>query len=45
MNALAHRFSIAPMMDWTGTSEKAKRNQYLNAIVIGHVVPNEVPLD
>jgi hypothetical protein len=24
---LARRFSIAPMMDWTGTSRKAKYNQ------------------
>jgi len=39
---LAHRFCIAPMMDWTGTSRKAKRNQHLSHVSISHVVPNEV---
>jgi hypothetical protein len=27
IDMLEHRFSIAPMMDWTGTSKKAKRDQ------------------
>jgi len=31
------------MMDWTGTSQKAKRDQHLSHVSIGHVVPNEVP--
>jgi hypothetical protein len=26
-NMLDRRFAIAPMMDWTGTSQKAKRDQ------------------
>jgi hypothetical protein len=26
-NMLDHRFAIAPMMDWTGTSQKAKYDQ------------------
>jgi len=42
INMLAHRFWIAPMMDWTGTSQKVKRDQQLSHISIGHVVPNEV---
>jgi hypothetical protein len=36
-------FCVAPMMDWTGTSQKAKRDQHLSHVSIGHVVPNEVP--
>jgi hypothetical protein len=43
INMLSHRFCIAPMMDWTGTSQKAKYNQHLNLEPIGRVVPNEVP--
>ena len=43
INMLAHRFCIAPMMDWTGTSRKAKRDQNLSEIVVIHVVPNGVP--
>jgi hypothetical protein len=43
INMLAHRFCIAPMMDWTGTSQKAKYNQHLSLEPIGRVVPNEVP--
>jgi hypothetical protein len=43
MNNLGYRFSVAPMMDWTGTSQKAKRDQHLSHVSIGHVVPNEVP--
>ena len=43
MNNLDRRFSIAPMMDWTGTSQKVKRDQHLSHVSIGHVVPNEVP--
>jgi len=27
MNSLDHLFSVAPMMDWTGTFQKAKRYQ------------------
>jgi hypothetical protein len=38
------KFAIAPMMDWTGTSQKAKYNQGLGAIVGRHVVPNAVPI-
>jgi hypothetical protein len=38
------RFSVAPMMDWTGVSQKVKRNQHLNVVVVRRVVPNEVPV-
>jgi hypothetical protein len=38
-NMLAHRFCVAPMMDWTGTSQKAKRNQRLSPITKSHAVP------
>jgi hypothetical protein len=31
-----------PLMDWTGTSQKAKYNQFLNAVSIGCAVPNAV---
>jgi hypothetical protein len=44
INMLAHRFCIAPMMDWTGRSRKAKHNQHLSMVAVSHVVPNEVPL-
>jgi hypothetical protein len=44
INMLAHRFCIAPMMDWTGTSQKAKRNQHLSPIAKNHAVPNAVPI-
>jgi hypothetical protein len=40
---LAHRFSVAPMMDGTGTSQKAKCNKHLRVVAVDHVVPNEVP--
>lgn len=30
INMLAHRFCIAPMMDWTGTSQKSKPHQHLS---------------
>jgi hypothetical protein len=43
-NMLDHRFSVAPMMDWAGTSQKAKYNQRLGAVVAGHAVPNAVPI-
>jgi hypothetical protein len=43
-NMLEARFSVAPMMDWTGTSQKAKYNQRLGAIVGRHAVPNAVPI-
>jgi len=39
-----YRFSVAPMMDWTGTSQKAKCNQRLGAVVGRHAVPNAVPI-
>jgi hypothetical protein len=38
------RLSVAPMMDWTGTSQKAKRNQHLSPITKNHAVPNAVPI-
>jgi hypothetical protein len=37
------RFAIAPMMDWTGTSQKVKRDQRLGTVVASHAVPNAVP--
>jgi tRNA-dihydrouridine synthase len=42
-NMLNRRFAIAPMMDWTDLAEKAKYNQHLSMVAIGHVVPNAVP--
>jgi hypothetical protein len=39
-----HRFSVAPMMDWTGTSQKAKRNQHLSVVAVSRAVPNAVPI-
>ncbi|MET4219385.1 hypothetical protein ACVWWG_006226 [Bradyrhizobium sp. LB7.2] len=44
MNDLRWKFSCAPMMDWTGTSQKAKRNQCLGTVVGRHAVPNAVPI-
>ena len=41
-NMLDHRFSVAPMMDWTGASQKAKYNQRFDAVVGRHAVPNAV---
>jgi hypothetical protein len=41
-NMLDHRFSVAPMMDWTGTSQKAKYNQHLSVVAFHHAVPNAV---
>jgi hypothetical protein len=38
------KFSVAPMMDWTGTSQKAKHNQHLSPITKNHAVPNAVPI-
>jgi hypothetical protein len=32
------------MMDWTGTSQKAKRYQHLSSITKKHAVPNAVPI-
>jgi len=43
MNAADWKFSIAPMMDWTGTSRKATRDQHLDQIVFRREVPNAVP--
>jgi hypothetical protein len=31
------------MMDWTATSQKAKRNQHLRVVATSHVVPDAVP--
>jgi tRNA-dihydrouridine synthase len=42
-NMLERRFAVAPMMDWTDWAEKAKYNQHLSMVAIGHVVPNAVP--
>jgi hypothetical protein len=41
----AHRFSVAPMMDWSGISQKAKCNEHLRVVAVNHVVPNEVPCE
>jgi len=41
---LDRRFSLDPMMDWTGTSQKAKCNQHLSPITKNHAVPNAVPI-
>ena|SRR6516162_4376126 len=30
INGLSHLFCVAPMMDWTGTSQKAKQDQQLS---------------
>jgi hypothetical protein len=43
INMLTYLFCVAPMLDWTGTSQKAKHNQHLRHVSIGHVVPNAVP--
>jgi hypothetical protein len=43
ISMLAHKFCIAPMMDWTETSRKTKRIQQLRVVPIARVVPNEVP--
>jgi hypothetical protein len=42
MKDLRWKFSIAPMMDWTGTSRKATRDQHLDEIVFRRAVPNAV---
>jgi hypothetical protein len=42
-NMLSHRFCVAPMMDWTVTSQKAKYNQHLGVVALRHAVPNAVP--
>ena len=34
-----HRFSIAPMMDWTDSPKKAKHYQNLSVVAVGHAVP------
>jgi tRNA-dihydrouridine synthase len=44
MNILDRKFSVAPMMDWTGTPQNAKRNLHLRVGAVGHAVPNAVPL-
>jgi hypothetical protein len=36
-------FSVAPMMDGTGTYRKAKHHQHLSRVAETHVVPNVVP--
>jgi hypothetical protein len=43
-NLLNGRFAVAPLMDWTGASQKAKYNQRLGAVVTRHAVPNAVPI-
>jgi hypothetical protein len=43
-NMLDRRFAVAPLMDWTGTSQKAKYNQRLDPVVGRHAVPNAVPI-
>ena len=43
MNDLTHRFSVAPMMDWSETSQKAKYDQDLREVTVRHAVPNAVP--
>jgi hypothetical protein len=40
---LDRRFAIAPMMDWTGASQKVKRDQRLGTVVASHAVPNAAP--
>jgi len=42
-NMLDHRFSVAPMMDWTDRAEKAKQCQHLRVVVLNHAGPNAVP--
>jgi hypothetical protein len=37
-------FSVAPMMDWTDPTRKAKRGQHLSVAVLSHAGPNAVPL-
>jgi hypothetical protein len=39
----SYLFSMTPMMDWTGASQKAKHNQHLTVVVARHAVPNAVP--
>jgi hypothetical protein len=39
---LDRRFSVAPLMDWTGTSQKAKHHQHLSVTVVTRAVPNAV---
>jgi ligand-binding SRPBCC domain-containing protein len=43
INMLAHRFSIAPMMDWTDRAETTKQHQHLSMVEVSHAVPNAVP--
>jgi hypothetical protein len=43
VNMLAQRFCVAPMMEWTGTSQKAKLNQHLSMVARNRAVPNAVP--
>jgi hypothetical protein len=43
-NMLDRRFAVAPLMDWTGTSQKTKCNQHLSPITKNHAVPNAVPI-
>jgi len=40
---LDHRFSIAPMMDWTDSTEKRKYDQQLSMVAKCYAVPNAVP--
>jgi hypothetical protein len=44
MNGLDYRFSVAPMMDWTGTSQKEMQHQHLSVVVENRAVPNAVPI-
>jgi tRNA-dihydrouridine synthase len=43
INMLEHRFSVAPMMDWTDLAEKAKHIQRLDMFRRSHAVPNAAP--
>ena len=42
-NMLDHRFSVAPMMDWTDRPRKAKHSQCLSVFVLTHAGLNAVP--
>jgi hypothetical protein len=37
-------FSVAPMMDWSDSTKKAKHGQQLSAAILDHAGPNAVPL-
>jgi hypothetical protein len=38
------KFSVAPMMDWSDSTKKAKHGQQLSAAILDHAGPNAVPL-